>query len=111
LPVIFELQDDAFEEELFWKRQAPPSSSPDVTTGGTGNEEPQFVIDEEDEDGAPATPSAAGNKDTGDVTKLNLLPSLAEELFSHTIDLLFCCGFTIPTSVQSDRHKINHLIW
>lgn len=115
LPVVFELQDDTFEEELFWKRQAPPTSSPDVTTRATHSEEPQFVIEEEDDNDTPASPnadSAAGKKDSSsDAAKSNLLPSLAEELISTTIDLLFCCGFTIPTSVQVGHHKINYLIW
>lgn len=36
------------------------------------------------------------------------LPSLAERLFSCTIDLLFCAGFTLPQSVSEDRNdKIN----
>ena len=118
LPVIFELQDETFEDELFWKRQAPPTSTPDVTVDATEREEPQFVIEEEDDDAdddAPASANASSSTNregvTGGVATPNLLPCLAEELFSYTIDLLFCCGFTIPASVQVDHHKINYLIW
>ncbi|OXH42508.1 hypothetical protein J008_00023 [Cryptococcus neoformans] len=41
------------------------------------------------------------------------LPSLAERLFSCTIDLLFCAGFTLPESVNSEDEddKINYVIW
>ncbi|KGB74694.2 hypothetical protein CNBG_0532 [Cryptococcus deuterogattii R265] len=40
------------------------------------------------------------------------LPSLAERLFSCTIDLLFCAGFTLPQSVSEDQNdKINYVIW
>jgi hypothetical protein len=86
-----------------------------VTTGATHREEPQFVIEEEDDDDAPASANAdstAGKKNSsGDAAKPTLLPCLAEELISYSVDLLFCCGFTIPTSVQVEHHKINYLIW
>lgn len=36
------------------------------------------------------------------------MPSLAERLFSCTIDLLFCAGFTLPQTVSEDENdKIN----
>lgn len=36
------------------------------------------------------------------------LPSLADNLFNCTIDLLFCAGFTVPESVRGQsRDKIN----
>jgi hypothetical protein len=40
----------------------------------------------------------------------NTLPSLADRLFSCTVDLLFCAGFTIPDGVRTGEHsgdKIN----
>lgn len=43
-----------------------------------------------------------------------LRPSLADRLFSCTIDLLFCAGFTVPESVRGDDlsgDKINYVIW
>lgn len=123
LPVIFELPDDSFEEELFWKREAMPPASPDIRSSssassgsGSGNEEPQFVIEEEDEDGettptATRSPQGAVPSTAAPIPPPKLLPSLAEELFNYTIDLLFCCGFTLPTSIQVDHHKINYVIW
>ena len=30
---------------------------------------------------------------------------------NSAIDLLFCCGFTLPTKIQVDHHKINYVIW
>ncbi|OCF31019.1 hypothetical protein I316_07290 [Kwoniella heveanensis BCC8398] len=41
------------------------------------------------------------------------LPCLVDRLFSCTIDLLFCAGFTVPDSVRGDNlaEKINYVIW
>lgn len=119
LPVIFELPDDSFEEELFWKRDTPPPASPDVRpSSANGNEEPQFVIEEEDDD-EDTTPTASRTSKLPAQSETlgkapdppKMLPSLAEDLFNYTIDLLFCCGFTLPTSIQVDHHKINYVIW
>jgi hypothetical protein len=71
------------------------------------SETPQFVIDDEDDsDGeakdVPAPVQAKPKKQ---------LPSLGERLFSTIIDLLFCCGFTLPPKIQADHHKINYVIW
>lgn len=55
-------------------------------------------------------PSAPKNEDDG----YELRPSLADRLFSCTIDLLFCAGFTVPESVRGDDlsgEKINYVIW
>ncbi|ORY21894.1 high-temperature-induced dauer-formation protein-domain-containing protein [Naematelia encephala] len=43
----------------------------------------------------------------------NTMPCLVDRLFSCTIDLLFCAGFTVPVSVQSEEEdeKINYVIW
>ncbi len=52
-------------------------------------------------------PSAAEAEDDS-------LPSLADRLFSCTVDLLFCAGFTIPEGVRSGEQagdKINYVIW
>lgn len=120
MPLIFEMQDGSFEEELFWKTEVKAPSSPDVRSSTSGSRtetvdgEPQFVL-EDDDDEDPL--SSAGNGDSVPPTpqppkeKEELLPSLAEELFTHTIDLLFCCGFTLPTSIQIEHHKINYVIW
>ncbi|WVW83585.1 hypothetical protein I302_105606 [Kwoniella bestiolae CBS 10118] len=41
------------------------------------------------------------------------MPCLIERLFSCTIDLLFCAGFTVPDSVRGPNvtEKINYVIW
>lgn len=39
------------------------------------------------------------------------LPSLVERLFNAISDLLFCCGFTLPKTLQADHHKVNYIIW
>lgn len=110
LPVIFENELPDLEYELLWKREAiTPSefapSSPDSPEQPT----PQFVIDDEEEEEtttpAPQTPSHQHSRSQ------MLGPSLAERLFSAAIDLLFCCGFTLPTKVQIDHHKIQYVIW
>ncbi|KAF8309828.1 hypothetical protein DL93DRAFT_2044105, partial [Clavulina sp. PMI_390] len=130
LPVIFELPDDTFEEELFWKRQpvvqppvSPAAGVPTSLDPAASEGEPQFVIDEDDDDDEDTTPTQTNSNATSTSDdpppasapppqlETKLKPSLAEELFSYTIDLLFCCGFTIPTSVQVDHHKIQYVIW
>ncbi|WRT66068.1 uncharacterized protein IL334_003020 [Kwoniella shivajii] len=41
------------------------------------------------------------------------LPCLVERLFSCTVDLLFCAGFTVPDTVRGTNidEKINYIIW
>ncbi|KAH9946300.1 high-temperature-induced dauer-formation protein-domain-containing protein [Epithele typhae] len=119
LPVIFELESESsrFEREVLWKRVPAPDGASGA--GGPAVEvasaEPQFVIEDEDEDGsdegdagAPKSPppqTAAAEKPR------EMLPSIAERLFSCLIDLMFCCGFTLPTKIQVDHYKINYIIW
>jgi hypothetical protein len=68
----------------------PAKASPEPVTNGDGtlrdplaNPGPQ-----------PEAPAAEADADT--------LPSLAERLFSCTVDLLFCAGFTVPDSVRGE---------
>ncbi|KAF9009367.1 high-temperature-induced dauer-formation protein-domain-containing protein [Cyathus striatus] len=106
LPVIYEVEGEsyAFELELLWKKEEQEGGMTD---------EPQFVIEDEDDkdsehgDTAPHSPlpSVPGNK------LKRHLPSLGERLFSSLVDLLFCCGFTLPTKIQVDHYKINYVIW
>jgi len=108
LPVVFEIdgESNAFELGVLWKKmEVKEEEDIDATKSP---ETPQFVIeDEEDSDGerAEASPKTKTTKPK------KQLPSLGEKLFSAIIDLLFCCGFTIPTSVQVDHYKINYVIW
>ena len=109
LPVIFELESEpsVFEREVLWKR--------DVVEGQAHREQteqtPQFVIEDEDDDhendGESGTSAAAQPAPTQTSTR----PSIAERLLSCLIDLLFCCGFTLPPKLQVDHYKINYAIW
>ncbi|GLB35297.1 putative dyggve-Melchior-Clausen syndrome protein [Lyophyllum shimeji] len=114
LPVVFEVggESNAFELEVLWKKQEvemdeESSADPECT------ETSQFVIeddgDSEGEREVPAPPESATPKKKQ--KQKQQLPSLGEKLFSSILDLLFCCGFTLPTSIQVDHHKINYVIW
>jgi len=110
LPVIFENELPDLEHELLWKKEAISSSEPTPTSPRSPElQAPQFVIEDEDEEEpttpAPQTPSHQRSRSQ------MLGPSLAERLFSAAIDLLFCCGFTLPSKVQINHHKIQYVIW
>lgn len=112
LPVVFEAEGEstAFEAEVVWKQ---PEAEDDAQLGPSRSEEPQFVIDDEDdEDGGDGTASQEPPKAVEQPQPTaRRLPSLGEKLFSCLIDLLFCCGFTLPVKIQVDHHKINYSIW
>ncbi len=100
LPVVFETEGESntFEQEVLWKKEEVREET-DV---------PQFVIEDDDEsDREGETGRSAKNQRK---TKI-LLPSLGEKLLSAVTDLMFCCGFTLPTTIQVDHHKINYVIW
>lgn len=107
LPVIFEVEGEsnAFELEVLWKK--PQFEDADVDNPQS-SETPQFVIaddgDSETEGGVPEPASSAQPRSKE-------LPALGEKLFSAIIDLLFCCGFTLPKRIQVDHYKINYVIW
>jgi len=106
LPVIFELQGDpnTLELELFW------TSEEVEEVDEAADSESQFVIEDDDEeDGAKEQTGSQGAP--AQQPKRKKLPALAERLISTAIDLLFCCGFAIPKSIQVDHHKINYVIW
>ncbi|THH08544.1 hypothetical protein EW145_g2645 [Phellinidium pouzarii] len=117
LPVLFEGEYGELEKRVLWEREEVGGEH-----DGQSNvldEHPQFVIDDEDEDeeDAPKLPTdfnmrtrihgVAQNVDG----KKKTLPALAEKLISFSIDLLFCCGFTLPSEIQVDHYKINYVIW
>jgi hypothetical protein len=106
LPVVFEADGESstFELEVLWKVEEVEEDSEQ----GGGVEEPQFVI--EDEDGSDSE-AESPLKAAGSPKRKKKLPSLGERLFSCIIDLLFCCGFTLPTKIQVDHYKINYVIW
>ncbi|KAF8162962.1 high-temperature-induced dauer-formation protein-domain-containing protein [Crassisporium funariophilum] len=104
LPVVFEVQGESntFETECFWKKE-------EVEESGTATDEPQFVIEDEDE--SEPEGDKPGERSSPIRAKKTFLPSLAEKLFNAVTDLLFCCGFTLPKNIQVDHHKINYVIW
>jgi hypothetical protein len=98
LPVLFELDSEIFEREVLWKRDSLPKEESELPTAQS-----QFVI-ADDEDDEPSTPAPVEEQvQTG--------PSLVERLIACTMDLLFCCAFTLPAKVQVDHYKINFTIW
>ncbi|KAI0318359.1 high-temperature-induced dauer-formation protein-domain-containing protein [Amylostereum chailletii] len=110
LPVVFEIDSESsiFEQEVFWKQ--------DLVEGQDALEEteqtPQFVIDDDEDEGTDA-PSNTTSSSAIAASQMpqKTHPCLAERLFSCLVDLLFCCGFTLPTKIQVDHYKINYIIW
>jgi len=108
LPVVFEVQGESnsFELDLLWKKV-------EVVEPDEGPTESQFVI--ENEDGSDEEPEESPKQSSGTRPtqggKKKVLPSLVEQLFTSITDLSFCCGFTLPKSLQVDHHKINYIIW
>lgn len=112
LPLVYE-SEGSFEEELLWTRRAKPTQSP---VQHQEPEEPQFVIQEEDSDDEdavpkPSTQSASGPSAETRPSPEDLEPALASRLLSAAIDLMFCCGLTMPTKIQVGHQKFNHTIW
>ncbi len=110
--MIFELESEpsVFEREVLWKR--------DVVEGQVYREQteqtPQFVIEDDDDDNendGESSTSAAGPSPQPRQKQISTLPSIAERLLSCLVDLLFCCGFTLPPKLQVDYYKINYVIW
>ncbi|TCD66472.1 hypothetical protein EIP91_001352 [Steccherinum ochraceum] len=109
LPVIFEMETDCgrFELDVLWREVVEEEHVVEERA-----QESQFVIedDEEDEEEAkeisstPTTPKPSA-------TTRKTSPSIAARLFSCLVDLLFCCGFTLPNKIQVDHYKINYTIW
>ena len=106
--MVFEADGESstFEMEVLWK-----SEEVEETDGqDEGVEDPQFVIEDEDESDNDVEGSSKPLP-VKPKLKTKTLPSLGERLFSCIIDLLFCCGFSLPTKIQVDHHKINYVIW
>lgn len=108
LPVVFEIDGETtpFELEVLWKKEEVDNT--------LVNDEPlQFAIEDDDEDSEEEgiEPSIRASPKPKETKAKNTMPSLAERLLSCLMDLLFCCGFTIPLKVQVDHYKINHVIW
>lgn len=109
LPVIFELENDRgrFEAEVLWKEIVEQEVVVEERT-----DDPQFVIeDDEDDEDEPTSPVPKPSPKPGSTTNTKTSPSITARLFSCLVDLLFCCGFTLPTKIQVDHYKINYTIW
>ncbi|KAG6376070.1 high-temperature-induced dauer-formation protein-domain-containing protein [Boletus reticuloceps] len=111
LPVIFEVEGEsnAFELEVLWKKLEADNESQSPAEAV-----PQFVIEDDDDDGSESGDATRPTSSQGSGPQPKhkiLLPSLGEKLFSCINDLLFCCGFTLPTKIQIDHYKINYVIW
>lgn len=122
LPVVFEMEGEAggLEVEVLWKQAeaAEEPAAPSITA--TESSTSQFVIEDDDSENGDANeesetkPIPSESASTVPATSAQpkkLLPSLGEKLFGAIIDLLFCCGFTLPTKIQKDHHKVNYVIW
>ncbi|KAJ1311517.1 hypothetical protein OPQ81_010003 [Rhizoctonia solani] len=106
LPVVFEGDTDHGRvEELFWKR-TPKEPSPEQAEA---DQSKQFVIDDEEDEEGPKSPKSPISQAAPQ--QVDTEPSWGERLLNLVLDLLFCCGFTIPKKVQVDHHKINYMIW
>jgi hypothetical protein len=115
-PVVFGFEVSGWEDALMWRReQAPTAVAGDQSTASgrsSTSEAAQFVIEDEDEEDQVTTPMLARTaSQQASTAPQRLEPSLAEKLINTLIDLLFCCGFTLPTKVQIDHHKLQQIIW
>ncbi|KAF4576865.1 hypothetical protein EYR36_000537 [Pleurotus pulmonarius] len=108
LPVVFEVEGEAsvFELEVLWKKHEAEQVHEEIES-----QTPQFVIDDDDDSEDGDARSLTFPKEQAGTKPKTLLPSLGERLFSCLIDLLFCCGFTLPPKLQVDHYKINYIIW
>ena len=108
LPIVFEIDGETtrFELEVLWKKE-------EVEDTHINDEPLQFAIEDDDEDSEEegAEPSARAAQKPKETKARKSIPSLAERLLSCLMDLIFCCGFTIPLKAQVDHYKINHVIW
>ncbi|KII88756.1 hypothetical protein PLICRDRAFT_41986 [Plicaturopsis crispa FD-325 SS-3] len=106
-PVVFEVEGESsvFELEVLWRKQ-------DAIEEDTSLEASQFVIEDEDDGSDNGEADSSAKASSADKPKdKKKLPSLGERLFSCITDLMFCCGFTLPTKIQVDHYKINYIIW
>ena len=108
LPAVFEIDGETtrFELEVLWKTE-------EVEDDPADDEPSQFVIEDDgDDSGEEGTePSTYAAPKPTETKAKKTTPSLAERLLSCLMDLLFCCGFTVPLRVQVNHYKIKHVIW
>ncbi|KAI5477870.1 hypothetical protein MNV49_005855 [Pseudohyphozyma bogoriensis] len=91
------------EDDVFWKRET-------IVVGRTptteiGEEEGQFVIDdEEDEEEGGETATEKGEE-------TRELPALAERLLATLVDLAFIPSFTVAEECRTQDGPISYVIW
>ncbi|KAH9951382.1 high-temperature-induced dauer-formation protein-domain-containing protein [Amylocystis lapponica] len=109
LPVVFELEGETsrLEMEVLLKREEVEEDVVEEASAGGA----QFVIDDEDDDEIAAEGTSRTTNVPSTKKPKQTRPSVVEKLFNCLIDLLFCCGFTLPTKLQVDYHKVNYVIW
>ncbi|KAG2115361.1 high-temperature-induced dauer-formation protein-domain-containing protein [Suillus discolor] len=109
LPVVFEVEGESnsFELEVLWKKVQVDE---DEIVPTAPEQAPQFVI-EDDDDGSESGHGSNTQSQIPQLKRTKTLPSLGEKLFTCVNDLLFCCGFSLPTKIQVDHYKINYVIW
>src|SRR5262245_29249972 len=108
LPVVFEVEGEAsvFELEVLWKKVEVEED----IDGGYSADAPQFVIEDEDGSDDDRVAGDSSKRTPSRPKEKKYLPSPGERLFSCLVDLLFCCGFTLPSKIQVDHYKINYAI-
>ena len=73
----------------------PPQTNGHTTATNGGSE----TIDD------PLTKAAEVEEDGSKEEEENTIPCLVDRLFSCTIDLLFCAGFTVPDNVRGEDRR------
>lgn len=98
--------DSQDEGPFVWDLLYAPQPDRNPRNGSDGGEEigGQFVIDsDEEEEGGDAAARTSQARATG--------PSISDQLFTLTIDLLFLTSFTLPCSSSEPVEKIAYTIW
>jgi hypothetical protein len=57
----------------------------------------------------PLTAAANGAAEKEEEERQEMLPSLVDRLFSCTIDLLFCAGFTVPENLRGRDNQLDKI--
>lgn len=131
LSVVYEAEGEmrdggaqSFAAQYLWNRQeAPPAEHFTIQDSDSDDGDDEAGHEPELDTGARAFRATVGHppsppsdpltqpRESGDHRDFGedgYMPSLAERLFSCTIDLLFCAGFTLPQTVSEDENdKIN----
>lgn len=110
LPVLFESEFRELETRILWQ---PEEIQADNSDHQGLDDQPQFVIEDEEDDDTPKSPTSPSNRARAESIEPqeNKTTCIAERLIKNAIDLLFCCGFTLPAKLQVDHYKYNYVIW